>query len=931
MTDIDDKTKSDIPPEIADTVAMFQMPPLETLGIPEPIEMPDSSTLPAEDPLPNPCPYVDAGSLVAFTTFKSKLPTELLADDDRILVDGKSQAATAESVMAAASKAVFMALSGPMTDDYRDADRAAGLDETLGHLDRVVKGISRLAASTSRAQRIVDLNDIEPTALAALDDACECVFAPAGYQFETFPHFFKLLHCAAQIFLLLDGDTEVCQAAEDLSRFIGDTDQEVPAIVKACKTFHVRAESYLHKVYQTAFDQRMSMVGVDYTGDLENLTVMDRASARSLSFTVPRTDATQAAGFALSRTVGYRVAQNYTDTLLVRETAHLLNTVFNQPTDHVESYCQPDLPYLNLGDTLSLRYNVETEDAASEKQGSAERDLEFVKALAKREAIDLLGDEIGEVQARDNVLAELVMEHKNVGDYLLTLTNQSISTFASTLAQDAIKTYLIEPRQVEKVVSGVLEKVNWSKASPLKYLFSTTATALLGPITAMGVDLIFSLIFPKTELTEALIKEMIGEAIADSLGESNRKQLILDIKKYGTAAELAAAHIADAKPPSNGQSALLQPAYTEAVAVTNRAFTDLTPQSNIKTHIDSRIYTLSLWMEAVDCLSKEATTYLKADGLGQNVKAAIIQQVERELSMCTTSFQTICNWINDKIWHNRFQYFPEVYWFLSGNTVYDRKKESSRVIAERLRYNYGRVEKYCAALTLGHVMNYLQLRYIQVKLDSLVQQWNNTFNTKIPGTNNAMTSWLNHYTGDLSYYANDTLCYERYTKRVHEVVDVGRYKLSQYPKSDQDWLFYLEDVNGKKLYLRPGSHADLTGAGLGQLRYMGVGLGLYAFLWTEKDFGKYFVDEEVTYRDQFGNIVRKKRPVEKRKGSTYQLNDGYRLYDITGLTVPIKSAVIAYDFTRRHGNFTWIPPMKVIGEGLTKTAEPPDVVDFRIF
>jgi hypothetical protein len=45
-----------------------------------------------------------------------------------------------------------------------DADRAAGLDETLGHLDRVVKGINRLAASTSRAQRIVDLNDIEPTA-----------------------------------------------------------------------------------------------------------------------------------------------------------------------------------------------------------------------------------------------------------------------------------------------------------------------------------------------------------------------------------------------------------------------------------------------------------------------------------------------------------------------------------------------------------------------------------------------------------------------------------------------------------------------------------------------------------------------------------------------------------------------------------------------
>ncbi|MGV2390630.1 MAG UNVERIFIED_CONTAM: hypothetical protein LVR29_27645 [Microcystis novacekii LVE1205-3] len=132
-------------------------------------------------------------------------------------------------------------------------------------------------------------------------------FAPAGYQFETFPHFFKLLHCAAQIFLLLDGDTEVCQAAEDLSRFIGDTDQEVPAIVKACETFHVRAESYLHKVYQTAFDQRMSMVGVDYTGDLENLTVMDWASARRPQLLPScETDATQAAGFALSRTVGYR-------------------------------------------------------------------------------------------------------------------------------------------------------------------------------------------------------------------------------------------------------------------------------------------------------------------------------------------------------------------------------------------------------------------------------------------------------------------------------------------------------------------------------------------------------------------------------------------------------------------------------------------------
>ncbi|MGV2390627.1 MAG UNVERIFIED_CONTAM: hypothetical protein LVR29_27630 [Microcystis novacekii LVE1205-3] len=47
----------------------------------------------------------------------------------------------------------------------------------------------------------------------------------------------------------------------------------------------------------------------------------------------------------------------------------------------------------------------------------------------------------------------------------------------------------------------------------------------------------------------------------------------------------------------------------------------------------------------------------------------------------------------------------------------------------------------------------------------------------------------------------------------------------------------------------PGSHADPTGCDTCQLRYLVVGLGFYAFLWTEKDFGKYFVDEEVTYRD----------------------------------------------------------------------------------
>jgi hypothetical protein len=75
-------------------------------------------------------------------------------------------------------------------------------------------------------------------------------------------------------------------------------------------------------------------------------------------------------------------------------------------------------------------------------------------------------------------------------------------------------------------------------------------------------------------------------------------------------------------------------AYTEAVAVTNRAFTDLTPQSNIKTHIDSRIYTLSLWMEAVDCLSKEATTYLKADGSWQNVKSSDYTTSRTRIEVC---------------------------------------------------------------------------------------------------------------------------------------------------------------------------------------------------------------------------------------------------------------------------------------------------------
>jgi hypothetical protein len=82
------------------------------------------------------------------------------------------------------------------------------------------------------------------------------------------------------------------------------------------------------------------------------------------------------------------------------------------------------------------------------------------------------------------------------------------------------------------VVSGVLQKVDWSKACRrLNTCFPPPPPRLLGPITAMVRDLIFSLIFPKTELTEALIKEMIGEAIADSLGESNQKQLILDIKE----------------------------------------------------------------------------------------------------------------------------------------------------------------------------------------------------------------------------------------------------------------------------------------------------------------------------------------------------------------------------------------------------------------
>ncbi len=78
---------------------------------------------------------------------------------------------------------------------------------------------------------------------------------------------------------------------------------------------------------------------------------------------------------------------------------------------------------------------------------------------------------------------------------------------------------------------------------------------------------------------------------------------------------------------------------------------------------------------------------------------------------------------------------------------------------------------------MGHVMNYLQLRYTQVNLDWVVARWNERFNTKIPGTNNAMTSWLNHYTHYLGGYRNETLFRDGFKRAVHQVVDLGRYKL----------------------------------------------------------------------------------------------------------------------------------------------------------
>ncbi len=93
---------------------------------------------------------------------------------------------------------------------------------------------------------------------------------------------------------------------------------------------------------------------------------------------------------------------------------------------------------------------------------------------------------------------------------------------------------------------------------------------------------------------------------------------------------------------------------------------------------------------------------------------------------------------------------------------------------------------------------------------------------------------------------------------------------------------------------------------------LGVGSGLCAFLWTEPDFGKYFVNEPVTFQDPVGNWVTQTRPVEKRRGRRFMYNDVRRLYDMSEIP-PIKSAIIAYNFRPQHGEFSWLPRMRVGG------------------
>lgn len=878
-----------------------------------------STAVSAGDVAPDPCPYVTAASFAALATSATNLLTVPGAGFSRAPIDGTPAAtATIEAILAALRERVHGVLFGPLIA-YGSVEHAAALKEALGHLQRVINGVRRFAASASRAQRIVDLADIEPTALAALEAACECVFAPDGYQYETFPHFFELLHSAAQLFLLLDGDAQACQSAGDLAQLTEEAAQSLPAVVGACKTFHTLAESYLHDVYQTAFGRRMGMVGQDYTCDLDYLTVVDRALARSLSETVPRTDATEAATFALAKATGYRIAHAYADTLLVREAALLLNAVFNRPAERVGEYCRPGLLYTDIATILAFHHTVEPEGVAA----GTGQNLGFVKALAKPEAINLLADELADVQAQDNALGDLVTEHRRARSRATVPAQTVIQKLAGQLVDKAVKTYFTDSRL------KALKKV-----SPLKFVFAKGAASLAGPLVSAGIGILFSVMFPKTELTEEVIQDMIGEALSEAFAQNNQNELILQIEAYDRVAAMSAAHVEQVK-PEKWEAAIVRPPYDEACKVVDRAFKNMSSNpANIKTHIDSRIYTLSMWLEAVDCMMKEAAICLQAKSL-ETIHSTIIDQVRDQLGKCTKSFCDIVEWINYKIWENWFDataragYFPRVYWFPTGDTIYDRRDKSDHVIADRLRNNYGKVQQYCARFTGSHVMNYLQLRNIQDNLDGMVATWNETFKTNAPNTGGRATFWFKKNGADLEDYARRTLTWaSNMSCKVQDAVNVGPvYKLGNYPKEEADWSCYLIDERGQKFYLPPGSHADLTVFGSAETVGLGLGLGLRAFLWTEKQFG-----------------IDSKNPEGKRTGKEFSFPDDShfnsaspplplpaRFYQIP--KTMIRSAVIAYDFKRWYRDrMTWIPRITNVGnlQELTLTAEPPDLVDFKL-
>ncbi len=879
----------------------------------------------AGDVTPDPCPYVTAASFSAFAASAANLLTGPSADSPGAPIDGKPDVtATVGSTLAALRERVRGMLFGPLTA-YGSAEHAAALDEALGHLRRVINGVRRLAASASRAQRIVDLADIEPTALAALEAASECVFAPDGYQYETFPHFFELLHAAAQLFLLLDDDTQACQKADDLAQLTEQAAQSLPAVVRACKTFHTGAESYLHDAYKTAFGHRMHMVGQDYTCDLDYVTVVDRALARSLSETVPRTDATEAATFALAKTTGYRIAHAYADTLLVREAALLLNAVFNRPAEQVGEYCRPGLRYTDIATILAFHHAVEPEGVA----GTGQNPLGFVIALAKPDAIALLADELGDVPAQDDALVDLVTEHRRARSRAVGSVQTAAQKLAQTVVEKAVKTYFTDSRLT------ALKKV-----SPLKFVFAKGAASLAGPLTSVAIGALLNVMFPTTVLTEDKIKDMIGEALSEAFAQHNLNELILQIQSYDRAATISAAHV-EKVTPQQAEADIVLFAYYKACDVVERAFKNMSSNpSNIKTHIDSRIYTLSMWLEAVDCMLKEAAICLQAKSL-ETIQSAIIGQVGEQLGRCTNSFKEIVEWIHHKIWENWFDaadrkgYFPRVFWFISfpGDMIYDRRDTFDRVIAHRLSENYGKVQQYCARFAAGHVMNYLQLRNIQDNLDRIVADWNEIFDTNVPNTGQRASYWFGEDSKDLKDYAERELKWAGRWRKVQEVVDEDDgpvYKLGNYPKEEADWSCYVEDVHGQRLYLPPGSYADLSalkhrpapGQGLrpfGTVSRMAVGLGLRLFLWTETQFG-----------------IDSKNPAGRRNGRElsfpYKDSGSARVF-LNPNKLLIQSAVIAYDFEYWYlKNMTWTPKITVVGnqQELTLTAEPPDLVDFKI-